>query len=260
MSSVLITGGNSGIGKATALALAQKGWNVILTARDRQRGEAAARDIGDATGRQVEVVDLDLSSLQSVKQCAEAVQRMQPALDVLVNNAGLVLGERRVSVDGMEMTFAVNHVGHFFLTHLLLDSLRQAAAERGEARIVNVSSDAHRRVSSLSFDDLMAERHYDGFEVYSRSKLANVLFSSELARRLAGTSITSNALHPGVVATRFAQDGDSKGLIALFFHLFAPLLRSSKKGAESSIFLSADPSVRGTSGGYFFNSTKKRPS
>ncbi len=246
---VLVTGANSGIGKVTATALAKRGATVLIGARSRERGEAALRDIKAASGNEkVKLMLGDVSSLASVRSLAAQVLAEEPRLDVLVNNAGLLLGQRQVSVDGYELTFATNHLGPFLLTSLLLDRLRAT----GSARIVNVSSMAHMRAfSGMRFDDLQAERGYDAMETYGRSKLANILFTRELARRLAGTGVTANALHPGLVATRFAGDGDAPGLYGWFYAAFPFIMLTPERGATASIHLASAPEVAHVTGKFF---------
>ncbi|MEE8346831.1 MAG: SDR family oxidoreductase, partial [Dehalococcoidia bacterium] len=204
---VLITGANSGIGKETAVALARAGATVVFTSRDPKKGEQAAADIRRRSGTDVTLMPLDLASFTSIRALAETFLQRYEKLHLLINNAGLVLSERTETEQGFETTFGVNHLGHFLLTKLLLDRIKASAP----ARIVNVASGAHRRVGGgLDFDDLQSTNGYSAFRVYGRSKLANIYFTRELARRLQGTGVTVNALHPGVVATGFARDGDAK--------------------------------------------------
>jgi NAD(P)-dependent dehydrogenase (short-subunit alcohol dehydrogenase family) len=248
---VVITGGNTGIGKEAAVGLAEQGARVIITSRDPARGEAAVAEIRERTGAdgEVEVMTLDLASLASIREFAAALGRRQDHLDVLLNNAGAVLLQRQVTADGFERTFGVNHLGHFVLTDLLLDQLRASAP----ARVVNVSSRAHKSAKTgLDFEDLQAERKYQPFLVYGRSKLANIYFTRELARRLEGTGITTNSLHPGFVRSDFGRDGDlGKGLgvgITIAQRLFAI---GPKRGARTSIYLASSPDVDDVSGKYF---------
>jgi NAD(P)-dependent dehydrogenase (short-subunit alcohol dehydrogenase family) len=252
---VLITGGNSGIGRETAAGLARIGATVIITSRDREKGQRAAAEIGARSGRQVECLHLDLASLASTRAFAADFLQRYDALHVLVNNAGLILGDRRLTDDGFEMTFAVNHLAHFLLTDLLLDRIKASAP----ARIINVSSRAHRRVSGLDFDDLQADKRYSGLQVYSRSKLANIYFTRELARRLEGSRVDVNALHPGAVATGFARDGDVKGPYGLLVRLVSPFLKTPEDGARTSIHLASAPELEGVSGKYFSDSKETAP-
>ena len=202
---VLITGGNTGIGKATAVALAGKGARVVISSRDEARGKLALDEIRHASGREdVELIGLDLASLASVRKCAEEFAERFDRLDVLVNNAGIALtrGPRQLTHDGIEMQFGVNHVGHFLLTRLLLPLIRKSAP----ARIVNLSSGGYRMApDGLNFDDLQMEQSYEGFPCYGHSKLANIYFTTELARRLEGGNITVNAVHPGYVDTELGH-------------------------------------------------------
>jgi NAD(P)-dependent dehydrogenase (short-subunit alcohol dehydrogenase family) len=253
----VVTGANSGIGLETARALARMGATVLMAARDRARGEAALEKIRRSTGSdKIELLELDLASFASVRAAAGEVLARHARLDVLVNNAGLILSKRTETKDGIEATFGINHLGHFLFTNLLLERLQKSAP----ARILNVSSEAHRRAPGLDWEDLDARRGYDGFLAYARSKLANILFTLELARRLDGTRVTANALHPGVVRTRFARDGDASGLVAIFFRLAAPFLLSPVKGARTSIYLASAPEVESVSGRYFVRCREVAPS
>lgn len=255
---VVITGGNSGIGRATAVALARAGATTVITARDRARGEAALADIRvQSDSDRVALVCFDLAELASVRAGAAALLEQCPRADVLINNAGLVLSRRTLSGDGYEATFAINHLGPFLLTDLLRARLESSAP----ARIVNVASTAHtfaRR--GMVFDDLMAERSYRGMEVYGRSKLANILFTGELARRLDGTGVTANSLHPGTVATGYARDGDASGFLALGVRIIRPFTLSPEQGARTSVFLASSPEVEGVTGGYFAKCRPVTPS
>jgi NAD(P)-dependent dehydrogenase (short-subunit alcohol dehydrogenase family) len=245
---VLITGANAGIGKETAVGLARMGATVVMTARDPKRGAEALTDVRDRSGStDVELLSLDLADLTSVRTCADELLERYDRLDVLVDNAGLVMAERTVTREGFETTFGVNHLGHFYLTNLLLDRLRASAP----ARVVVVSSQAHKMVRrGLDFDDLQGLRHYRGFDAYSKSKLANLYFTRELARHLAGTGVTVNAAHPGYVASRFGRDGDMR--FELILKLGAKLLAvSPEQGARTSVYLASSPEVEGVTGGYY---------
>ena len=253
---VVITGGNSGIGLSTAVALAGAGARVLITARDRPRAEAAVDEIKSRSGSaSAEHVLFDLSSLASVRSGAADILARCDRIDVLVNNAGVVLSERRETVDGLETTFVVNHLGHFLLTDLLLDRIKAGAP----SRIVNVASTAHRSARrGLDFDDLQAERDYRGMQVYAKSKLANIYFTTELARRLAGTGVTVNCVHPGTVATGYGRDGDSRGLLAFGLKVIKPFILTPDKGALTSVYLASSPEVADVSGEYFVRSRPGR--
>ncbi|HXQ60427.1 MAG TPA: SDR family oxidoreductase [Acidimicrobiales bacterium] len=255
---VVITGGNSGIGKETAVALARAGATTLITARDRGRGEAAVADIRSRSGNdRVDVVVFDLGDLGSVRAGATQILEKCPRLDVLVNNAGIVLSDRRMTVDGYESTFAVNHLGPFLLTQLLLDAV--TASPQG--RVVNVSSTAHSAARrGLDFDDLQSARSYSAMRVYGMSKLANIYFTTELARRMQGSNVTANCLHPGTVATGYGRDGDAKGLLAFGVKVIAPFVLSAEKGARTSVYLASSPELSTVSGKYFIKSRVRQPS
>jgi NAD(P)-dependent dehydrogenase (short-subunit alcohol dehydrogenase family) len=255
---VIITGGNSGIGKAAAVELARAGARVVITARSEQRGTAAVADIVAASGSStVELSLFDLADLSSVRAGATDLLGRCPRIDVLLNNAGLILTERTLSADGYEATFAINHLGPFLLTELL----RQRLVDSAPSRIVNVASTAHNFARcGMVFDDLMAERSYRQMEVYGRSKLANILFTTELAKRLAGTGVTANSLHPGSVATGYARDGDTTGFMAWGIKVIAPFSLTPEKGARTSVYLCSSPDVEGVTGKYFAKCREKTPS
>lgn len=241
----LVTGATSGIGKETALGLARKGAHVAIVGRDEARSRETAAWIERQSGdRQVDFLVADLSSQAEVRRLAAALRSIYPRLDVLVNNAGAIFAKRELTVDGVERTWALNHLAQFLLTQLLLDRLEASAP----ARIVNVSSAAHES-GTIAFDNLQGEKKYGGMRAYSQSKLANVLFTFALARRLAGKGVTANCLHPGVVATRFGQN--AQGLVKTFFTLARPFLLTPEKGAVTSIYLASSPEVADVSGEYF---------
>src|SRR2546427_2284685 len=248
----MVTRANSGIGKATALELAQMGATVVMVCRDRARGEEAKSEI--TTKSRNNAVDLllaDLSSQQSIRQLVGNFQHHYTDLHVLINNAGATFPGRRETVDGLETTLAVNYLAPFLLTHLLLDVLKASAP----ARIVNVSS-ATQASGYIQMDDLQAEKHYRS--AYGQSKLALVLFTYELARRLQGTGVTANCLHPGFVASNFGQNGTgpiSRVVVNLIFSNFGI---SPEEGAKTSIFLATSPEVEGVTGKYFVKSIPKR--
>jgi NAD(P)-dependent dehydrogenase (short-subunit alcohol dehydrogenase family) len=201
-------------------------------------------------------VVFDLADLKSVRRGAEEILEQAPRLDVVVNNAGLVLSERTETVDGLEATFATNHLGPFLLTNLLLDRVTASAP----ARIVNVSSTAHGAArKGIPFDDLQSRRRYRTMRVYGQSKLANILFTQELARRLEGTGVTANSLHPGTVRTGYGADGDAKGFLAFGIKISAPFFLSPAQGARTSIYLASSPEVDGVSGKYFVKCKEKEP-
>jgi NAD(P)-dependent dehydrogenase (short-subunit alcohol dehydrogenase family) len=257
---VVVTGANSGIGRETALALARVGARTLITARDPARGRQAAEDIARRAGsEQVELVVFDLGDLGSVRAGAAEILDRCLRLDVLVNNAGLVSSERRETVDGYEMTFAVNHLGPFLLSTLLLDRLASSAP----SRIVNVASTSHKGARrGLNFDDLQSSAGYRTMKAYGASKLANVLFTAELARRLEGTGVTANCCHPGTVATGWGHDGDTKGLLALGLKAMphVPFILTPEQGARTSVYLATSAEVAEVSGGYFVGCRQKRPS
>ncbi|HEX3332957.1 MAG TPA: SDR family oxidoreductase [Acidimicrobiales bacterium] len=255
---VVVTGGNSGIGLETAAALAATGARVLVTARNADKGRAAGADIVQRSGgqAQVQLVVFDLADLSSVRRGAAEILEQAPRIDVLVNNAGLVLTERRETVDGYEATFGINHLGPFLLTNLLLDRLRESAP----ARIVNVASTAHAAArKGIPFDDLQSTRRYRGMRVYGQSKLANILFTLELSSRLAGTGVTANSLHPGTVRTGYGADGDARGFLAFGIKIAGPFFLSPAKGARTSIYLASSPEVEGVSGQYFVKCKPREP-
>ncbi|MBI4161566.1 MAG: SDR family oxidoreductase [Acidobacteria bacterium] len=244
----LVTGGNRGIGRAIAEGLARRGGRVGIVCR-RARGEEAIGALRAATGNErVELFLADLSSREEIRRLAGEVRERLPRLDVLVNNAGVVMGERRLSPDGLEWTFAVNHMSYFLLTHWLLDLLRASSP----ARVVNVASEAHRR-ARFHLEDLPAGQNFDGIGAYADSKLANVLFTYSLAERLAGTGVTANCFHPGVIRTGLAGDFIRQmprplRWVASRLH---PLLGSPRRGAATGVHRAAARDVEGVSGRYF---------
>ncbi|MBL8045750.1 MAG: SDR family oxidoreductase [Anaerolineales bacterium] len=244
---VLVTGATAGIGEVTARELARQGAIVVGVGRNAEKCRTTAEQIRAATGNaQVSFIVADLSTQAGVRQVAEAFKRQHSRLDVLINNAGAYFANRQTSVDGLELTFALNHMAYFLLTDLLLDVLKASAP----ARIINVASAAHRSPIKLNFDDLQNERGYNGFPAYGQSKLANVLFTYELARRLAGTGITANTLHPGFVATNF---GHNNGRVVSFFMKIIQRLSAlqPEQGAATTLYLATSPAVEGVTGKYF---------
>ncbi len=249
----MVTGANSGIGKATALALAQMGATIVMVCRDRARGEEAQNEIRTKSkNNAIDLLLADLSSQQSIRQLVKNVQHHYTYLHVLINNAGAAFtGRRRETVDGLEMTLAVNYLAPFLLTNLLLDVLKASAP----ARIVNVSSNSH-EAGFIKLDDLQSE-HYRSMRVYGQAKLAVVLFTYELARRLQGTGVTANCLHPGFVATHFGQR-DVEPASRLLVKVIGSFGTSPEKGAKTSIYLASSPEVEGVTGTYFVKSIPKR--
>ncbi len=243
---VIVTGATAGIGKVTARELARKGATVIVVGRSREKCETVTNDIRTTTGNpDVSFMVADLASQGEIRRLATEFYARHNHLDVLVNNAGAVNTKRMESPDGIELTFAVNHLNYFLLTHLMLPALNAAPT----ARIVNVASDAH-AAGALNFDDLeYKQRRYNAFSAYAQSKLANIMFTYELARRLTGSPITANALHPGFVSTQF---GANNGGIFTFIPLLAKVIGVNEdKGAETSIYLASSPEVEGVSGAYY---------
>ena len=244
----LITGATSGIGEATARELARQGATIVLVGRNRRKAEATVGEIKFQAGNEnVEYLLANLSSQKEIRNLAEEFESRYDSLDVLVNNAGAIFSEYGETEDGVERTFATNHLNYFLLTNLLLDKLKSSAP----ARIVNVASGAHRG-AELDFDDLGTKKDYGFMKAYGRSKLANIMFTYELSRRLEGTGVTANALHPGAVATGFGSNNTvwyARPALALF-RLFAT---TPEKGAETSVYLASSPEVEGITGKYFAN-------
>ena len=251
---IVVTGATSGIGRATALGLAKLGSRLILVGRDAGRAEETSAEIQNVTGRNdVEVVRGDFAQLAEVRRVADELLARTEAIHVLVNNAGVTMMKRTTTPDGFETTFAVNHLAYFLMTGLLLPRLRAAAPA---ARIVIVASDAH-RWGALDLDDLQNERQFKAMKVYGQSKTANLLFTRELARRLAGSGVTVNALHPGAVATRLGRgNGPVLDLVQRAIGLF---MKSPEQGAATSIHLASAAALDGVSGRYFANKKEKQP-
>jgi len=241
----MVTGAASGIGAVTARALAQQGATVIIVDNNVGKGIATTQEIQQQTGNSaVEFFQTDLSSQNEIRQLSRQFLARYQRLDVLVNNAGAMFAERKESVDGIEMTLALNYLGYFLLTNLMLDTLKASAP----ARIVNVSSRSHAR-AKIHFEDMQFRSGYTALHAYERSKLAIVLFTFELARRLQGTGVTVNALHPGVVATNFGNGG--KGALSFIMRLFRFSFLSPEQGAQTSIYLATSRKVEGVTGKYF---------
>jgi retinol dehydrogenase 14 len=247
---VLVTGATGGIGKATAVGLAQMGAHLAIVGRDPERTEHAARDIQAAGGTPVESFVADLSSRAQVRGVADQVLDRLPRLDVLINNVGGYWSTRHLTVDGLERTFALNHLAPYLLTRLLLDHLQRSDA----ARIVTVASNAHAQ-GRIDFDDLQAEHSYSGARAYNQSKLANVMFTYELARRLRGSTITANALHPGVVSTGFGAE-DPGQLQRWLVPFLRPMMKDPSRGAATAIHVAVSPDLDGVTGCYF---ARERP-
>jgi retinol dehydrogenase-14 len=258
---VLVTGGTGGIGKATAIGLAQLGAQVGIVGRDLGRAQTAAAEIAAAAGlpvaaarRAVCAFAADMSSQGQVRRLAGEVLASYPRLQVLINNVGGYWATRRLTADGLEHTFAVNHLAGFLLTDLLLDRLKASAP----ARIVNVSSGVQ-GMGRMNFDDLQGAQGYSGQRAYSQSKLANVMFTYELARRLKGTGVTATVLHPGVVRTGFAAE-DPSPMWKISLPLLRPLLKSPEQGALTSVYLASSPEVEGVTGRYYINTQEAKTS
>ncbi|OHB70083.1 MAG: short-chain dehydrogenase [Planctomycetes bacterium RBG_16_41_13] len=247
----LVTGATSGIGAATAIGLAQRGATVIVVGRNPQKGAYMVNKIKSKTGNSlVKFMLADLSSQKEIHRLAEEFKNNYQRLDVLVNNAGAKFICRQEAVDGYEMTFALNHLAYFLLTNLMIEPLRAS----GTSRIINISSSAHAGCSMIKFDDVQFKKEYMGKQAYAHSKLANVLFTYELARRLKGTVVTVNAVHPGGVITKFCKNN---GWISWAKHVTAHLLARNLigpiEGAKTSVYLATSPDVEGVSGKYFSN-------
>jgi NAD(P)-dependent dehydrogenase (short-subunit alcohol dehydrogenase family) len=248
---VLVTGGTGGIGRAAATGLAAMGARVGITGRDQARAELAAAAISRKSGNgAVDVFVADMSSQAEVRRLATEVLAAYPRLDVLLNNVGGFWAHRHETADGLEHTFALNHLAPFLLTNLLLDRLIASAP----ARVVTVSSGAH-ATGKIDFEDLMGERKYSGSRAYDQSKLANVMFTYELARRLQGTGVTATALHPGLTNTAFSGEDPLRVMAPIVFML-RPFMRSPERGADTSVYLASSPEAEGVSGRYF--SSRKR--
>ena len=248
----VVTGATSGIGKAAATALARLGATVVLVGRDRGRTEAAAAEIAPVSASPPRAEVADLASLEQVRGLAGRLDGLE-RIDVLINNAGLVLGERRITPDGFEHVFALNHLAPFLLTSLLLPKLTASAP----ARVVTVTSDAH-SAARLDLSDPNLEHGWDSWRSYANSKLANILFTRELARRLDGTGVTANCAHPGVVRTGFGRE--SRPLLKLGITIARPFMLSPERGADTIVYLASSPDVAGQTGGYYVKRQRREPS
>ncbi len=254
---VLLTGASRGIGRATAHELAKQGANLSLLVRNRELGEKVIEEIRQAAGDKKSRIDLfvaDLSSMKDVRCITAEYIEKHDRLDVLLNNAGAINMDREVTVDGYERTFATNHLAYFLLTTVLLDLIKKSAP----ARVISVASEAHRQ-GKLDFDDLMYEkRSYSGFGAYGTSKLANILFTRELSKKLEGTNVTANSLHPGVIASGFGRN--NQGVFGFIMrNLAGPFLGSEESGAKTSVYLATSPEVEGKTGLYFKSSRESTP-
>ena len=251
---VVITGGTSGIGLVAAETLARMGARIVLVARERSRAEPTLARLAVANPKVPHAVHYaDLSRLSEMKRVAAEIAASEPRIDVLINNAGAVFSRRQVTADGLEMTFATNHMAYFVLTTMLLERLKAAPG----ARVVSTSSDAH-KTGRLDFDDLQSERNYLGFRVYGTSKLCNILFTRALARRLEGTGVTANCLHPGFVATRFGDN--NQGLLRLGIGLAKRIVAiTPERGARTIVYLASSDEVAGKSGGYYYKCAPATP-
>jgi NAD(P)-dependent dehydrogenase (short-subunit alcohol dehydrogenase family) len=253
---VVITGGNSGIGLETAVGLAAVGDRVVIACRNAEKADAAAETIRARSGGTVEIASLDLTSFASIRACAADLAVRTPTIDVLINNAGLILGERQETEDGFEATFGTNHLGHFLLTQLLEPQIKAAPSPR----VVNVASIAHAfAIGGLNFENLQSVRRYNMWIVYGRSKLANIYFTQELAHRWAEDGVVCQTLHPGSVNSHFGGDGDTKGIAGFAINHLAPLIMiTPEKGARTSIFLATSPEGGQDTGTYWVRNRKGR--
>ena len=251
---VLITGGTNGIGKAAALALAKMGAEIIIVGRDEIKTRKVLHDLKSLSGNnEIDMLVADLSSIAEIKRVAEEFLQRYDRLDVLLNNVGASFSEFHASVDGYEMTFALNHISYFLLTNLLLETIRKTAKAQGAARIINVSSSAHTSAKNgVDLDNLRTTKGFGNFGAYSESKLANLLFTYELARRLDGSGVTVNAMHPGFVRTGFGHN--MKGIMSAAIKLLQRLIaRTPEKGAETLVYLASSPNVADISGQYWID-------
>lgn len=251
---VLITGANSGIGKETAKELARQGATIYMVCRSRKRGEDAKKEIvAYSKNPNVHIRLCDLASLGSIHEYGMNIREELSHIDVLINNAGALFGNRMMTLDGLEMTFALNHVGYFLNTHYLLDLVRKGT----DKRIINVASVAHKSVSKIDFSDLQSEKKYAQMMVYGRSKLYNIYFTRELARRVKEEGITVNCLHPGVVSTNFGNTANWYMRVAM--PLGRKFMIGARKGAQSSVYLASSPKVDGITGQYFDKGKPGKP-
>ncbi len=257
MQHILITGGNAGIGKATAIALAKKGHTIIIACRNKQKAEEAITDIKlAAQSDTIYYLPCDLASFESIRNCAAAYRQQFGQLDILINNAGLITDKLQFTKEGFELQIGVNHLGHFLLTKQLIDLLEKAS----EPRIINVSSAAHNR-AKINFDTFKGElgaEKYKGMVAYGQSKLANILFTKELAKKY--PAICSHCLHPGVVSTEIAKKNENKKIWGFIWRVFSPFMLNTSNGAKTSIYLATSPDVLTINGKYFDKQKEKEPS
>ncbi|XP_008293503.1 retinol dehydrogenase 12-like [Stegastes partitus] len=251
---VLITGANTGIGKETAKDLAKRGAKIIIACRDMEKGQQALKEIKEYSGSDdLKCMKLDLSDTKSIREFAEAINRDEPKLNILINNAGVMVCPYGKTADGFEMQIGVNHMGHFLLTYLLLDLIKRSAP----ARIVTVSSMAH-AWGSINLDDINSEKSYDKTRAYSQSKLANVLFTRSLAKRLEGTGVTTYSLHPGVVKTDLGRH--LNGPMQVLMKVSSPFLKNPVQGAQTTIYCAVEPSLANETGQYYSDCAPTSPS
>jgi NAD(P)-dependent dehydrogenase (short-subunit alcohol dehydrogenase family) len=249
---IVITGGTSGIGEVAAVELAKQGARIVLIARDASRIQMTLPKLRQANPSASHTAHIaDLTRIAEMRRVAREIASSEPEIDVLINNAGAMFGARQVTEDGLEKTFALNHMSYFVVTNVLLPNLKPGA------RIVSTASDAHTG-AKLDFDDLQSEKKYSGFAVYGRSKLCNILFNRELARRIDGRGVTANCLHPGFVATRFGDQ--SGGIVSVAVKIAKPIgAISPEKGAQTIVYLASSPEVEGKSGGYYYKNKLATP-
>jgi NAD(P)-dependent dehydrogenase (short-subunit alcohol dehydrogenase family) len=256
----MVTGATNGIGEVTALELARMGATVVIIGRNEDKAKATITKIQSAVANaDVRYLIADLSLMSQVKQVADEFRAKYDRLDVLVNNAGARFDKYIPTAEGLEMTFALNHMSYFYLTNLLFDMLKASGKPEQKSRVVNVSSSAH-RIGKLNFDDLQSERKYSPFRVYGQSKMMNIVFTNELSRRLIaqGVNVTANSLHPGAVRTGFGAD--DKSVLNFFIGMLRPFFLSPEQGAQTSIYLASSPQVEGITGKYFVKSRIQEPS
>lgn len=248
MKTAIITGATSGIGFETALAIAKKGYNTVLVSRTKEKLENTKQEIiKESDNKNVSYFVADLSLIADIRRVAEEIKAAHPTIDILINNAGAMFSERQETKEGIELTFATNHINYFLLTNLLLDNIKASP----EGRVISVSSEAQKMIRSINWDDLEFEKKFKGLKAYSQSKLFNAMFTYKLAKDLQNTNVTANCMHPGGVNTGFGKN--TKGFMRFFVGLIFPLMRSPEKGAETLIWLATSDDVKGVSGKYFYD-------